>query len=545
MTTAQEVDQTVDAVVIGAGFAGMYALHRLRDDLGLDVRVFERGSGVGGTWFWNRYPGARCDVESMYYSYSFSEDLEQEWQWTERYPTQPEILDYANHVADRFGLRDTITFDTSVDRADFDEGSNTWVVTTDAGEVVRAKFLITAVGCLSTSQLPAIDGLSDFTGRILHTGQWPHEGVDLEGKRVAVIGTGSSGVQAIPEIARQAQHLTVFQRTPPFVLPAGNRPLDPENVADIKSRYRDIRESVKNSVAGTIVEYPIGSALELDEETRRRELDRRWAVGGSDIMATFTDTSVNLEANAVLADYVRERIASDVKSPDLAAHLSPQTYPIGAKRICIGTDYYTTYNRENVTLVDIRNSPITAVTAQGIVAGDEEHEVDVIVFATGYDAVTGAINGIDINGVGGRSLRETWETNPQAYLGLSSAGFPNLFFITGPGSPSVLVNVIVSIEQHVDWIHDLLIHVRDNNIDRVEAQPAAQDDWSAHIAERSQSSFLSKTANWQTGANIPGKAQVFLLYVGGMGPYRKTCDEVAAAGYTGFTLTPARQSAIA
>ncbi|WP_072801616.1 flavin-containing monooxygenase [Rhodococcoides yunnanense] len=543
MTTSPEADPTVDAVIIGAGFAGMYALRRFRDELGLDVRVFERASDVGGTWFWNRYPGARCDVESMYYSYSFSEELEQEWDWTERYATQPEILAYANHVADRFALRETITFDTSVDSAEFDESENTWVVRTDTGETVRARFLISAVGCLSSSRVPDIAGSADFTGELLHTGRWPHDGADLAGKRVAVIGTGSSGVQAIPEIARTAGHLTVFQRTPHFVIPAGNRPLAPAHVANIKSDYQTLREECRHSYGGTIVELPIGSALEFDESARRAEMDRRWSVGGTDVMATFTDTSVNLDANTILADYAREQILAYVDEPELAAHLTPRDYPIGAKRICLGTDYYTTFNRENVTLVDVRDTPITRLTQAGIVAGEQEYEFDVIVFATGYDAMTGAVLAIDIKGVGGESLRDAWAAGPRTLLGLSTAGFPNLFFITGPGSPSVLVNVIVSIEQHVDWIHDLIAHVARNDIARVEAQPQAQDDWVDHVNERSKRSFLTKVANWYQGANVPGKPRVFMPYVGGMGPYRQSCDEVAAAGYAGFTLTPALQSA--
>ncbi|MFC5752414.1 flavin-containing monooxygenase [Actinomadura rugatobispora] len=527
-----------DAIVIGAGFGGMYALHRLRDDLGMRVRVYERGTDVGGTWYWNRYPGARCDVESMFYSYSFSEELEQEWEWTERFPAQPEILAYANHVADRFDLRRDIAFGISVAAASFDASGNRWLVETGGGERASAPFLITAVGCLSASRVPAIPGLDDFAGETCHTGRWPERGVDLAGKRVAVIGTGSSGVQAIPVIAREAGHLTVFQRTPHFTIPAGNRPLRPDEVAGIKAEYRRLRAESRVSPSGVpLKEPPIGSALEVPREEGIAELDRRWKNGGTALMTTFSDTSRDIDANGVLAGYVRERIREAVADPATADLLTPADYPIGAKRICLDTGYYAAYNRDDVTLVSVRDTPIERITPRGVLVGGVEHEVDVIVFATGYDAMTGPLNAIDIRGACGRSLRDAWAAGPRTYLGIAAAGFPNLFMVTAPGSPSVLVNMIVSIEQHVDWVRDLLAHCREHGIVRVEARADAQDRWVEHVNELASRTLYPRADSWYVGANVPGKPRVFMPYAGGMGPYREACDDVAADSYRGFTLT--------
>jgi cyclohexanone monooxygenase len=533
-----------DAIVIGAGFGGMYALHRLRDDLGLRVRVYERGTDVGGTWYWNRYPGARCDVESMFYSYSFSEELEQEWEWTERFPAQSEILAYANHVADRFDLRRDIAFETSITAASFDSSGNRWLVETDRGERVSAAFLITTVGCLSASRVPEIPGLDEFAGETYHTGRWPKRGVDLTNKRVAVIGTGSSGIQAIPVIAREAGHLTVFQRTPHYSIPAGNRPLRADEVAEIKADYRRFRAECKVSPSGVPIKAPpIGSALEVPRDQGIAELDRRWENGGTSLMTTFQDTSRDAGANEVLAGYVRERIREMVKDPVTADLLTPTDYPIGAKRICLDTGYHATYNRDNVSLVSVRDTPIERVSSRGVVVDGAEHEVDVIVFATGYDAMTGPLNAIDIRGAGGRLLREEWAAGPRTYLGIASAGFPNLFMVTAPGSPSVLVNMIVSIEQHVDWIVDLLSHCRDHDVVRVEARPEAQNRWVEHVNELAAGTLYLKADSWYVGANVPGKPRVFMPYVGGMGPYRKACDDVAAQSYRGFTLSRADRDA--
>ncbi|MGW4124807.1 flavin-containing monooxygenase [Nocardia sp. NPDC004711] len=530
-----------DVIVIGAGFAGMYLLHRLRDQLGLSVRVYERGEGVGGTWYWNRYPGARCDVESMFYSYSFSPELEQQWEWTERFPAQPELLRYANHVADRFDLRKDIRFGTTVVGAAYDEGRNEWDVTLGDGDRAIATYLITAVGCLSASRIPDIAGIESFGGDTYHTGRWPHEDVDFTGKRVAVIGTGSSGIQAIPLIAQQADHLTVFQRTASFSVPARNRELEHAEQQRIKADYRRLRATARRSITGAVEPEPIGKALEIDDDRRAAELQRRWHEGGGSFLRAFVDTMLDEEANRLSADFVRERIREIVKDPATAELLCPTTYPIGSKRICVDTDYYATFNRENVTLVDVREKPIEQVTPTGLRAGDTVHEFDAIVFATGYDAITGALDAIDLRGVGGQALAGAWAAGPRTYLGLASAGFPNMFMVTAPGSPSVLSNMIVAIEQHVDWITELISFARDNEITRVEAEVEAQDAWVNHVNKVAASTLYPMAASWYMGANVPGKPRVFMPYIGGVGNYGQICQEVAANRYRGFALTSSTQ----
>ncbi|WP_131105594.1 flavin-containing monooxygenase [Ornithinimicrobium sufpigmenti] len=524
-----------DAIIVGAGFAGMYQLLRLREDLGLRVRVFERGTGVGGTWYWNRYPGARCDVESLFYSYSFDDQLQQEWQWTERFPTQPEILRYANHVADRFDLRPDMSFETSVESAVYDDDRHRWQVTTDDGQRYEAQFLITAVGCLSASRVPDFEGVEDFTGETYHTGRWPHEGVDLSGKKVAVIGTGSSGIQAIPVIAAQAEQVTVFQRTPNFSVPAQNRPLDPEEQAEVKAHFPALRQQARFSPAGVLVSDPIGATADLPEQDRAAELRKRWDEGGATIMSAFTDTAVDETANEVTAEFVRDQIRSIVKDPTTAELLLPRDHPIGTKRICIDTDYYETYNRDNVRLVSIRETPIERITRAGVRVDGTDYDVDVIVFATGFDAMTGPLNQIEIRGRGGQLLREKWAEGPRTYLGVASAGFPNLFMITGPGSPSVLSNMIVSIEQHVDWISDYISAIRRDGLAAVEPEQDAEDTWVEHVNEVASYTLYPKAASWYMGANIPGKPRVFMPYLGGVGAYREHCATVAEQGYPGFT----------
>jgi cyclohexanone monooxygenase len=526
-----------DVIVIGAGFAGLYALYRLRG-LGLRVHVYERGDDVGGTWYWNRYPGARCDVESMYYSYSFSAELEQEWEWTELFPAQPEILRYAGHVADRFDLRRDITFGASVSAATFGADGNRWTIETGGGSQVTASFLVTAVGCLSESRVPQFPGLDSFRGSTYHTGRWPHEGADLAGQRVGVIGTGSSGIQAIPVIAAQAEHVTVFQRTPAYSLPARNRPLEQEEIARVKGDYPRIRAQNRVAPGGTPRPYPpIGAAGDVPAEQRTAELARRWERGGTSFMTTFTDTSTSEAANEVAAEFVRDRIREIVRDPQTAELLVPRDYPIGTKRICLDTDYFATYNRDNVSLVSVREQPIERITPAGIVVGGQEYELDAIVFATGYDAMTGPLNAIDIRGADGQLLRDKWAAGPRAYLGVSSAGFPNLFMLTGPGSPSVLVNMIVAIEQHVDWVAELISHARASGVVKVEATQADEDAWVERVNELASRTLYPKAASWYMGANVPGKPRVFMPYIGGMGTYRVTCDEVAANGYPGFILT--------
>lgn len=528
-------DQKFDALVVGAGFAGLYMLHRLRE-MGLRTRVVEAGTGVGGTWFWNRYPGARCDVESMEYSYQFSEELQQEWAWTERYATQPEILRYINHVADRFDLRRDIAFETRVEAAIFDEQTDRWQIRTSAGSV-SAQFLILATGCLSASNNPDFPGLENFSGEILHTGQWPHEPVDFRGKRVGIIGSGSSAIQSSPLIAREAAHLSIFQRTANYSIPAYNQPLDPEFVAEIKADYPSFRAANKLMGSGFGASTPPNmetGALGTDEESRRKILDQRWARGGLGLLGAFNDLLLFPEANQIVASYVREKIRGIVKDPATAALLEPR-YDIGCKRLCVDSGYYEMFNRENVSLVDVSETPVREITPEGIVVGDTVHPIDMLILATGFDAMTGAILRIDIRGRQRRELREKWSAGPRAYLGIQTEGFPNLFTITGPGSPSVLTNMLPSIEQHVDFIAEGIGHLRKNGLSRIEPTLEDEDAWVDHVNEVAGMTVLGGCNSWYLGANIPGKARVFMPYLG-FPAYVEKCEQVVADGYTGFRL---------
>jgi cation diffusion facilitator CzcD-associated flavoprotein CzcO len=525
-----------DAVVVGAGFSGLYALHRLRES-GLTVRVLEAGDGVGGTWFWNRYPGARCDVESLEYSYSFSEELQQEWSWSERYPAQGEVLRYLEHVADRFELWPDIQLGARVVEAAFDEGAGRWSIVTEAGETFSAQWCVMATGCLSSSQIPEIPGLERFEGDWYHTARWPQAGVDFTGKRVGVIGTGSTGIQLVPEVARDAAHTYVFQRTANFSVPNANRPLDPEIVRDWKARYAERREVQRRSMLGVAIPPGERAANEVPDDEVRRTLQERWEHGGGmPVLLSFKDLLVDEAANAKAAEFVRDKIRETVRDPSVAELLVPRAYPIGAKRLCQDEGYFETFNRDDVTLVDIRSTPIEEITATGIRTAGGEYEVDAIVFATGFDALTGALLAIDIRGRDGLTLTEAWGGGPRSYLGLMVAGFPNLFTVTGPGSPSVLSNMVVSIEQHVEWIADCIAALRDRGVDRIEATPAAQEAWMEHVAEVAGRTLFPRAASWYVGANVPGKPRVFMPYVGGVGPYRERCAQVAANGYEGFTL---------
>ncbi|MET3972628.1 MULTISPECIES: flavin-containing monooxygenase [unclassified Bradyrhizobium] len=530
-----------DVVVVGAGFAGMYMLHRLRG-LGFSARVYEQGGGVGGTWYWNRYPGARCDVESMQYSYSFSEELQQEWDWSERYAPQPEILNYANHVADRFDLRRDIQFDTRVERAAFDARAKCWSVTTSDGKTVEAQFIVLATGCLSNARKPDIKGLESFKGPVYHTGSWPHEDVDFTGLRVGLIGTGSSGIQSTPVIAEQARHLTVFQRTANFSIPARNAALTDEERNNVRKTYPEIRRFAREIARnGIFAEQPDRGALDDSDETRNGKYSARWERGGLTFMYVYNNLGLERSANDTAANFVRGKIAEIVKDPETAKLLQPNSHPIGTKRICIDTDYFATFNRPNVSLVDIKTNPIEEVTANAVRVAGKDHEVDALVMATGFDAMTGSVAKIDISGPGGRTLNEKWAEGPKTYLGLMSAGFPNLFIITGPGSPSVLSNMIVSIEQHVDWIADCLVHMRRQGVATMEASGEAEDKWVAHVNEVAHGTLYPQANSWYMGANIPGKPRIFMPYIGGVGVYRRICDEVAAKGYEGFLLERAEQ----
>ena len=528
-----------DVVVVGAGFAGMYMLHRLRQQ-GLSARVYEQGGDVGGTWYWNRYPGARCDVESMQYSYSFDEELQQEWEWSERYAPQPEILKYASHVADRFNLRGDIQFDTRVDRAEFDENANRWSVTTSDGRTVTARHFVLATGCLSNAKMPDIKGLGDFRGKVYHTGHWPHEPVDFTGLRVGVIGTGSSGIQSVPVIAEQASQLTVFQRTANFSIPARNAALTPEEREAFRSNYPEIRRIAREEMRNGIVqEVPDRGALDDGENERRARFESRWAKGGLTFMGVYNNLAFDKAANDTAADFVRDKIADIVEDPQTAKLLQPNDHPIGSKRICIDTDYFATFNRSNVTLVDIKSDPIQQILPHAVRTAAREIEVDALVLATGFDAMTGSVAKIDIRGRNGQTLNQKWAEGPKTYLGLMSAGFPNLFIITGPGSPSVLSNMIVSIEQHVDWIADCIAWMRDRDFVAIEASGDAEDKWVAHVNEVAHTTLYPQANSWYMGANVPGKPQIFMPYIGGVGLYRQICNDVAAKGYEGFAMTAA------
>ena len=537
---AAPVKADLDAVVIGAGFSGMYMLKSLRDKLGMKVKVIEAGDGVGGTWYWNRYPGARCDSDSYIYCYTFDKNLLQEWEWSERYPEQDEILRYLDHCADRFDLKPDILFGKRVTETVFDESSNRWIVRTDKGDVITARFVIAAVGSLSATNVPPFKGLDSFKGKAYHTSQWPHDGVDFTNKRVGVIGTGATAVQAIPEIAQQARHLTVFQRTPNFCVPARNGKVDPEVTKARKANYDQVVENIRNSFFGFELSFIAKSALETTAEEREAEFDRMWGDGGFAFwLANYQDMFFNKESNELIADYLKRKIRSTVKDPAVADRLTPKTYSYGTKRQPLDTNYYETFNKSNVVLVDATaDGTIEEITPAGIRAGGKEYPLDIIVIATGFDAMTGPLKKLGIKGRGGRTLAQEWADGPETYLGLSIAGYPNLFTITGPQSPSVLSNMPVSIEQHVEWVTECIDHLRRNKLTTIEATQQAQQQWVAHVAEIVNMTLMPGANSWYMGANIPGKPKKFLPYLGleGVGGYRRKCDEVAAKGYEGFAL---------
>ena len=530
--------QKVDAVVIGAGFAGLYALHKLRNDMGLKVQVVDKAGGIGGTWYWNRYPGARCDSESYYYSYSFSEELEQEWSWSERYPDHNEIRRYLTFVADKFDLHRDIRLSTTVIGASYDAARDRWTVRTDIGQDIEAQFLITAVGCLSTANVPDLPGLADFRGDWYHTGHWPHEGVDLRGKRVGQIGTGSTGIQLAPELAKVADHLTVFQRTANYSIPARNAPLTDAFQTEVKETYRDIRDWAKRVTNGHPFDIRDQSALEVEEAERRRIYEQHWDTGGLRFRAAFRDILTDRDANETASDFIRSKIREAVKDPDTAEKLTPTDHGFATKRPPIDTHYFETYNRDNVTLVDLRAAPIEVITENGICTADGEHELDVIVFATGFDAFTGSLEALNIAAPDGYTLRDSWQAGPQTYLGVQTPGFPNLFMITGPGSPSVLCNMPVAIEQHVEWVAQCIAHMREGGLNRVEPAPDAAGEWVAEVNRAANATLLPQAStSWYLGANVPGKPQMFLPYAGGMAHYADICDDVARDDYRGFVFS--------
>ena len=537
--------QQVEVAVVGAGFAGLYLLHRLRK-AGLTAVALDTANDVGGTWYWNRYPGARCDIQTIDYSYTFDPELESAWTWSEKYATQPEILRYLAFVADRYDLRRDIRFGTKVTSATWDDKTARWELSTDNGAPVSCRFYIMATGCLSAPKPPEIEGVKDFKGDIYFTSRWPHDEVKLAGKRVAVIGTGSSAIQSIPVIAEQASQLTVFQRTPNFALPAHNGPAPQDRASLLNSDRAAYREQARWSLAG--VPWPQQTAVswQLSEDERRERFEKAWAAGDLVYILTqlWADQGVDADGNALLADMIREKIRGIVKDPETAAALSPHDHPFGAKRPCLDTNYYATYNRPNVTLVNLRQEPISAITATAIKTSKRTFDVDVIVFATGFDAMTGAITAIHpIKGRGGKSIADVWAHGPQTYLGLTVAGFPNLFLITGPGSPSVLSNMAVSIEQHVDWVVDRLSALREAGFTAMDATETAQDGWQRHMADCATLTLHRLANTWYTGANVPGKPQGVMPYTGGVGPYRSICNEIVDQGMLGFRLTGANGAA--
>ena len=537
---SKDTPAVLDAVIVGAGFSGMYMLKSLRDKLGLKARVYEAGDTVGGTWYWNRYPGARCDSDAYIYGFTFDKQLLQEWEWTERYPEQPEILRYLEHVAKRHDLKRDIQFGTRVTGAEFDEKSKLWNVHFDKGDDVKARYFIAAVGSLTTTNMPQIKGLDTFKGKWYHTSRFPHEGVDFTNKRVGVIGTGATAVQAIPEIAQQAKLLTVFQRTANYCVPARNGKVDPEVVKARKADYEGVIKRTRESFFGQEHYFIPKSVLEATSEEREREFDRMWDAGGFAFwLGNYQDMFFNQESNDICADYIKRKIRNTVKDPLVAEKLIPKGYAYGTKRQPLDTNFYETFNKDNVTLVDAKtDGAIEEITAKGIRAGGKEYELDIIVFATGFDAMTGPLKALNLKGRAGRTLDKEWVDGPHSYLGISVAGFPNLFTITGPQSPSVLSNMPTSIEQHVEWVTDCIAAMRKAGQSTIEASATAQDAWVAHVNEVVNTTLMVGANSWYMSANIPGKPRAFLPYLApeGVGGYRRKCDEVAANGYEGFEL---------
>ncbi len=521
--------------------AGLYMLHRLRG-AGLAAVALESADDVGGTWYWNRYPGARCDIQSIDYQYSFDPELEKDWQWTEKYATQPEILRYLQHVAERYDLRRDIRFETRVQAAIWDDEASLWRVRTsgpDGSEKeISCRYYVMATGCLSMPKGPEIEGADDYRGEVYFTGRWPHEGVDFTGKKVAVIGTGSSAIQSIPIIAKQARELTVFQRTPNYSMPAGNGPIADSKRAALESDRDAYHEAARMSQAGVPVETPEEGVFAVSEEERQRRFEAIWERG--ELLApgeNFNDLLTNAEANDAFCEFIRSKIRSTVNDPETAELLCPKDYPFATKRPCLDSGYFETFNEPHVRLVDLHAAPISSITENGIAFGDEAVEFDAIVYATGFDAMTGALVAVDIEGRGGVALKDAWAAGPRTYLGLTTVDFPNLFMITGPGSPSVLSNMVVSIEQHVDWIADCLVDLRDKGYERIEPTETAEAAWGQHVNDCAAITLFPQAASWYMGANVPGKPRVFLPYIGGVGTYRESCDLVVSEGYLGFKLS--------
>jgi Predicted flavoprotein involved in K+ transport len=539
MATTSMASAPYDALVIGAGLSGMYQLHRLRG-LGARVRVLEAGRGVGGTWYWNRYPGARFDSESWTYGYSFSDEILREWEWSEHFAPQPETLRYCEFVADKLDLRRDIEFGCRVAAARYDETANEWEVETEDGRRLRARFLITAVGPLSAPTMPTIPGVEDFRGEAYHTGRWPHEPVSFAGKRVGVIGTGATAVQAITEIAKTVGHLTVFQRTPNWCAPLHNRPITPEEQARIKASYAEIFETCRNSFGCFIHQADPRHALEVSAEEREAFYEKLYAAPGFGIwMGNFRDVLINAEANATITDFVRRKIRARVKDPRIAAKLIPTNHGFGTRRVPLESGYYEVYNQPNVRLVDLRETPIERITRTGVKTTETEYPLDMVIYATGFDAITGSFDRIDIRGRGGRRLRDKWAGGPRTYLGLQVEGFPNLFTLVGPHNAATFCNIPRCIEQNVEWVTALLGHMRDRGHTRVEPTTESEEGWTQHVLETGRRMLFTQVDSWMMGinSNVEGKnKRTFVVYAGGAPKYREKCDEVAAGGYAGFTF---------
>ena len=526
-----------DLVIVGAGFAGLYMLHTARG-LGMTAIVIEAAADVGGTWYWNRYPGARCDVKSLDYSYSFDESIEQEWNWTETFAAQPEILAYINFVADRLDLRKDVRFNRRVKSLHFNEGKGGWDAGTDDGARVFGRFCVMATGCLSVPKDPDIPGLRAFKGEVYSTSSWPQAPVTLKGKRIGLVGTGSSGIQVGPMLAEEAERLYVFQRTPNFTIPARNAPLDGDVLADEKSHYRDRRAAARRHPAGHLRPLTKAKVMDMQPDERRAAFQAAWQSGGQDIFGTFGDLLTDETGNAEITAMIHEKIDELVSDPVVAQKLKPLDYPFAGRRVCLDTDYYPMFNRPNVELVDLRSEPIEAMEAHGVKTSARAIELDLIVLAAGFDAITGALTAIDIRGRNGLTIQGKWQDGPVSYLGIAVAGFPNLFTITGPGSPSVLTNVVSSIEQHVEWLRDLLTYMNARGMDLIEADKAAEDQWVRHVYDlANQLPIIMKSNSWYLGANVPGKPRVFMPYAGGLDVYRDQCDRVASDGYRGFNFS--------
>jgi cation diffusion facilitator CzcD-associated flavoprotein CzcO len=526
-----------DALVIGAGFSGLYQAHRLRDTLQISCLVLEAGDGVGGTWYWNRYPGARCDTESNAYMYYFSQEIIDAWEWSERYPQQPEIQRYLNFVTDKLGLRPNIQCNTRVQSANYDESTQRWTVTTDTQQQFECTYLITAIGCLSSANEPDIPGRDDFSGACHHTGQWPHEGVDFAGKRVAVIGTGSTGIQVIPVIAQQAAEVTVFQRTANYSIPARNAPLTSAEKEYVKTHTDDLRHVMTHNTNGHAFWIDDVQAFDVTDAERQAKYQTAWDRGGLQFRATFKDLLTSQASNDTAASFIKTRILEVVKDPQKAADLTDFDHPFGAKRPPIDSHYFETFNLAHVNLVNLRKDPIQRITALGIQTDSALHLCDIIVFATGFDAMTGAFNKIAFTGRDGHNLKDVWRGGPKTYLGLQIPGFPNLFTITGPGSPSVLCNLPPQIEQHVDWITACIAYLRQHGIATIEATNEATERWGDEVNRAANATLLASVKHsWYLGANVPGKPRMFMPYAGGLKRYRDECDAVAADNYRGFAL---------